>query len=474
MILKSFLKVALGCAVLLCGHHVIAQTLPSGIVLKDIAGGTFTMGSSTLQGNQDQKDAAVEHQVTLSAYALSEAEITNEQYVEFLNAALADGLIEVIIGTNPPLLNKKIIVGTALSSYEEKLLYQLDGTRVMKDHDDADFDGNEFTGEIEPENPLNIAYVGYNETSDMFYVKDPHNVDDFNWYELCNYQDYSDLPHQLNGVDLNDFDNWAGSGANYSDELEGWTEQNPSGATKLPNQAEVSTWPVTFVAWWGAKAFADYYNVSLPTEAQWEYAAKGGNNFEFAVHDGADLADANYNPAGAGIVAYHHVRAAISGTENPFGLYNLGGNAWEWIGDNYTQLGTDPVTDPFYENGTTERCWRGGSWNYHSATLQSAFRDSDDEARGNDHFGFRIASSAQSQGASELINSLEVFPNPSTSSFSVLTDMQILRVEICNTLGALVDESDSPFSLGGGLLPGVYTLRIYTSKGVEVKRVVKE
>jgi len=102
--------------------------------------------------------------------------------------------------------------------------------------------------------------------------------------------------------------------------------------------------------------------------------------------------DANWNTLGMGTVALGHVRPAISGTANPYGLYNLAGNSWEWIADNYVApYDTDAVTDPFIEvSGSTTRCWRGGSWNYHQATLQSSIRFYDEEDRGNDHFGFRI------------------------------------------------------------------------------------
>jgi len=73
-------------------------------------------------------------------------------------------------------------------------------------------------------------------------------------------------------------------------------------------------------------------------------------------------------------------------------LYNLAGNAWEWIEDNYVEpYNTTAVTDPLVlETGSTSRCWRGGSWNYHEATLQTAIRFAAEENRGNDHFGFRV------------------------------------------------------------------------------------
>ncbi len=377
----------------------LAQTLPSSIKLKDIPAGTFTMGSNSLTGLPDQQAAAPEHQVSISAFTMSEAEITNTQYVEFLNSALNDGLIEIVTGSAGPDNGLKLVAGTASSAYNGKVLYNLDGTRVMKDHDNADSDNNEFTGVIEPENPLNTSYIGFNSSSNQFYVKNPHDASDFNWYDLCDYYDYGTTQGTYETTLKNDFDDWSGSGNNSSDELEGWTAQNPAGATKLPSQAEVAEWPVTFIRWWGAWGFADYYGMNLPTEAQWEYAAKAGQNFEYAVYDGSTVSDANWN-----VAEQHpstgHVRAAVSGTANPFGLYNLAGNAWEWIRDNYVEpYSTSAVTDPFIEEtGSTLRCWRGGSWNYHQATLQSAIRFSDQEDRGNDHFGFRIVGEVESTG----------------------------------------------------------------------------
>ena len=418
-----------------------AQELPEGIVMKNLPGGTFTMGSAVIAGNEEQQGAATEHEVTLSPFSLSEAEITNAQYVEFLNSAFSDGLIEIVIGGMGPDSGKRLIQGTAISSYNAKVLYSLDGTRVMKDHDDADGDEKEWTGDIEPENPINTSYIDFNETTNQFYVKNPHDLNDFNWYEMCNYQDYGTVERQLTGPILNDFDDWAGAGNNYSDELEGWTAENPSGATKLPTQVEVAEWPVTFIRWWGAQAFAEYYGYTLPTDAQWEFAAKGGLDYKYAVHDGEDVSDANWNTSGLGTVAYHHVRLAISGTANPFGLYNMAGNAWEWIYDNYQQdLGISAVIDPLILNGTTSRVWRGGSWNYHEATLQSAFRHKDEESRGNDHFGFRIAGpEIVGVGIEEQEIDFEVYLNPSSSFLTISSDNgESSTILIFNSIGKLI------------------------------------
>lgn len=128
--MKKILGVFLGFASL----SAMAQSLPSTIVLKDITGGEFTMGSNTLEGNPEQKLAAPEHQVTLSPFKISEAEISNEQFKQFLNQAYKAGLIEIVEGQGGPDLGKRIIVGSSTSTYEGKTLYSLDGIRVLKDH----------------------------------------------------------------------------------------------------------------------------------------------------------------------------------------------------------------------------------------------------------------------------------------------------------------------------------------------------
>jgi len=410
--------------------------------MKDIPGATFTMGSDKLFGSPDQKAAAPEHQVTLSPYSMSEAEITNAQYVEFLNSAYAEGLITIVVGSIGPDKDKRLIRGTSSSTYPDKTLYTLDGTRVMKDHNDEDGDGDPFTGGIEPENPLNTAYIGFNESTNQFYVRNPHDVNDFHWYNLCTYRDYGTSKGTYSGEEQNDFDDWSGAGNNLSDELAGWTETNPEAAVNLPTVEEVAKWPVTFIRWWGAKAFAEYYQMSLPTEAQWEYAAQGGQGFVFGVHDGADVADANWNQDQLQ-VATHHVRAAISGRQNPFGLYNLAGNVWEWIADHYVApYEIEPVTDPLINvDGSTLRCWRGGSWNYHEATLQSAMRFSDEEARGNDHFGFRIAGAYIASGVEEIgyEKGVDLFPNPCDSYFFLdVPNERVQVVKVISVTGKVV------------------------------------
>ena len=362
--------------------------LHSSVVFKDIPEGTFTMGETETDylGPPGSYDAYI-HTVTLSPFQMSETEVTNMQYAHFLNGAFFAGLLEVLVETDPgPNMGDLLVFGTALApiEYSGMALYNLSGTRVMKDHDNADGDNDPFTGEIEPENPLNIAYIGFDELNtgnQWFYIKDPANPEDFNWLEITNYFNYTDVSHQEDtSVLLNDYHDW--------EEFENYPNN-------LPTLSEVSHWPATFIKWYGAKAFTLFYDVALPTEAQWEYAAQGGAGFIYATADGninGDGSSANWNylvenPSRGHVLNVHF------NEPNPYGLYNMAGNVWEWIDDWYSSdyyINTDGSTDPVNTTNTGLKIRRGGSWNYHQATLKSAARAEDEQFKGNDHFGFRI------------------------------------------------------------------------------------
>ena len=377
------------CIISDCWQEEDLLTLHSSIIFRDIPGGTFTMGESEIdyQGPPGSYDAYL-HTVTLSSFQMSDSEITNKQYAHFLNSAFSIGLLEVQIETDPgPNTGDLLVFGaeTAPIEYRGMALYNLSGTRVMKDHDNADGDNDPFTGEIEPENPLNIAYIGYdamNTENRWFYVKNPANPDDFNWLELTNYYNYSDVSHQYDSsILLNDYNEW--------EELEDYPNN-------LPTLLDVNHWPATFIKWYGAKAFTLFYDVILPTEAQWEFAAKGNAEFTYATENGnvnSDGTSANWNFLAENPSLGHVLNVKIN-EPNPYGLYNMAGNVWEWIEDWYASdyyNDSNNATDPINTVNTGLKVRRGGSWNYHQAPLKSSARAEDEQFKGNDHFGFRIA-----------------------------------------------------------------------------------
>ena len=470
-----------------------AQTFPDSLLVS-ISGGTFTMGESEndYQGPPGTYDSFV-HTVTLTSFQMSTTEITNQQYVDFLNAAHSDELVEVRIETTQgPDLGLTLVYATdsAPDEYKGKALLNLSGTRVMKDHDNDDGDDDPFTGVIEPENPLNIAYIGYDETrgtGDWFHVKGPANPDDFDWVELTNYYNYTNVSHKEDTTALlNDYNDW--------EELEDYPNN-------LPALAEVKNWPATFIRWYGAKAFVMYFGLDLPTEAQWEYAAQAGAGFVYATSDGnvnGDGTSANWNHLEANPSRGHVLGVRIN-EPNPYGLYNMAGNVWEWVEDWYASdyyNDTDGATDPVNTTNTGFTIRRGGSWNYHLSTLKTAARANDEQFKGNDHFGFRVVKNGATtdiyQRGEVIPNSFQLYqnyPNPFNPSTIIRFDLSKttkVQLKIHNLLGeevrTLVNETqraghksvnwDGKNNLGQQVSSGIYLYRLRTHESVTTRKLL--
>ncbi|MGA3187428.1 MAG: SUMF1/EgtB/PvdO family nonheme iron enzyme [Bryobacteraceae bacterium] len=126
-----------------------------------------------------------------------------------------------------------------------------------------------------------------------------------------------------------------------------------------------TTDPITSVSWDDAQAYCGWAGGHLPTEAEWEYAARGGIGNEIYPANSADSRDkANFmGKKGSDIFDY----TAPVGSFDPsprFRLYDLAGNVWEWVQDWYgsTYYETLPAIDPQGPNSGNEHIVRGGSW----------------------------------------------------------------------------------------------------------------
>ncbi len=151
--------------------------------------------------------------------------------------------------------------------------------------------------------------------------------------------------------------------------------------------------PVDMVSWNDSRRFIDRLNrrlresgekdfvLRLPTEAEWEYAARAGTTTMFSTGDEISTDLANYNGShefGMTMKGEYRKGPTPVGSfpPNPFGLYDMHGNVWEWCHDWYGRdyYQKSPANDPAGPNEGDARVMRGGSWFRFAGAIRSATR----------------------------------------------------------------------------------------------------
>ncbi len=152
--------------------------------------------------------------------------------------------------------------------------------------------------------------------------------------------------------------------------------------------------PINNVSWFEVQEFLRRLNkmvntkrYRLPTEAEWEYAARAGSTAVYSFGDDASQLEAYAWYGGNSGKETHPVGQK---RQNAWGLYDMHGNVWEWVQDRHGDYNADAVVDPQGPYMGWCRVIRGGSWDNNAGGCRLANRDPYAPANRYCNIGFRL------------------------------------------------------------------------------------
>ena len=152
-------------------------------------------------------------------------------------------------------------------------------------------------------------------------------------------------------------------------------------------------YPMYYVSWEEAMEFCSVLSqktgkkYTLPTEAQWEYAARGGKKTDGTLYAGSDMVD---------VVAWYTENSGGSthpvGMKRPnaLGVYDMSGNVWEWCKDWYDEYRSYDTNNPMGPSAGENRVNRGGAWDYYAQNCRMSYRNGSTPSGRDFDIGFRV------------------------------------------------------------------------------------
>lgn len=171
-------------------------------------------------------------------------------------------------------------------------------------------------------------------------------------------------------------------------------EQGGKADKDIPMRGEGDDYPMYFVSWYDCQAFILKLNkmtgkhFRLPTEAEWEYAARGGNKSRGYQYSGSNMIG---NVAWYGRNSGGKTHGVGTKSSNELGIYDMSGNVYEWRQDWKDAYSSTPQTDPVGPDSGSNRVYHGGNWEYGAGGCRVSIRVGlMPDSSGHD-LGFRLA-----------------------------------------------------------------------------------
>jgi formylglycine-generating enzyme required for sulfatase activity len=188
-------------------------------------------------------------------------------------------------------------------------------------------------------------------------------------------------------VTFDEYDRFAAASGKARPSDEGWGRRNM---------------PVTNVNLLDARAYAQWLSKEsgtpyrLPTEAEWEYAARGKSSHAYWWGPKPSHDEANYEGK-SGRDRWDNSAPVGSFDANPFGLYDMAGNVWEWTCSRYANPYDGSEMKCASEDYSGDIVLRGGSWQSQEKSIRNAYRGRNRPATRGNYYGFRLAATVPDQ-----------------------------------------------------------------------------